>query len=92
MQLVNGGKRNAIKRVKEVIQDVVFVSVIVLVGLFFINQVVKGNLNDAPIEYSIPKGAISGGRYVENGRTYERYQLGNEFYILDLENGARIRK
>lgn len=91
MELANCKRRN-MKRIKEVIQDIVFVSVILIFGVFFVTQLVSGNLNDAPIEYSIPEGAISGGTYVENGRTYERYQLGDKFYILDLENGAKIRK
>lgn len=91
MELANYKKKD-FKRIKEIMQDIVFVSVIVIFGVFFVKQLVSGNLNDAPIEYSIPEGAISGGTYKENGRTYERYQLGNEFYILDLENGASIRK
>lgn len=91
MELANCKKKD-MKRIKEIMQDVILVSAILVFGVFFITQLVSGNLNDAPVEYSIPEGAISGGTYIENGKKYERYQLGDKFYILDLENGAKIRK
>lgn len=48
-------------------------------------------LDDSPKEYTIPQGAISGGEFVgEDGITYERYQLGDKFYILSKKSGARI--
>ena len=51
----------------------------------------NGMLNDVPKEYTIPEGAISGGEYVGNdGVTYERFQLGDKFYILSKATGARI--
>ena len=51
----------------------------------------SGMLNDMPKEYTIPEGAISGGEYVgSDGVTYERFQLGDKFYVLSKATGARI--
>ena len=82
-------KRN---RIMEGVREVVFVLFIGGFGTVFVSQLISGNLNDMPVQYSIPDGAISGGVYEENGRRYERYQVGDKFFILDLQNGAKIAK
>lgn len=88
-------KRAALKRKAEKRRRIVEVGVkMVCAGAFIAILAVaakNGMLNDMPKEYTIPEGAISGGEYVGNdGVTYERFQLGDKFYVLSKATGARI--
>lgn len=83
-------KRARLKRKKKILKICKIVCVIgICVGL---SQTFDLSwLDDSPKEYSIPDNAISGGEFVgEDGITYERYQLGDKFYILSKSSGARI--
>lgn len=88
-------KRAALKRKAEKRRRVLEIGVkAVCAGAFIAVLVIaakSGMLNDMPKEYTIPEGAISGGEYVgADGVTYERFQLGNKFYVLSKATGARI--
>lgn len=63
-----------------------------LIGILFLFKNVDLSwLDDSPREYNIPQGAISGGEFIgEDGITYERYQLGDKFYIMSKKSGAKI--
>lgn len=83
-------RREKLKRKKRIIKICKILCVIgICIGL---SQTVDLSwLDDSPKEYTIPETAISGGEFIgEDGVTYERYQLGDKFYILSKKSGARI--
>ena len=64
-----------------------FTMIIVMLALIWIAS--KNSYGDIPEEYTIPNGAISGGEYIgSDGATYERFQLGDKFFILSKSNGG----
>lgn len=88
-------RRNRLKR-KAKFRRIILSSIIKSLGVgsfivIFVLLAKNGMLNDMPKEYTIPEGAISGGEYIgKDGVIYERFQLGDKFYILSKENGAKI--
>lgn len=83
-------RRKVMARRRAIIKKIKYTAIAGVFVAAFIAAAKTGLLDDTPIQYTIPEGAISGGIVDMNGRTYERFQLNGKFYLLDLSNGAEI--
>lgn len=83
-------KRIVIAKRKAIIKKIKHVAIASVFIAAFVIAAKSGLLQDGPIEYKIPEGAISGGIIEVRGKTYERFQLNGRYYLLDLSTGAEI--
>lgn len=83
-------RRKVMARRRAIVKKIKYTAIAGVLVAAFIMAAKAGLLDDTPIEYKIPEGAISGGVIEIKGKAYERFQLDGKFYLLDLSNGAEI--